>query len=122
MTEYVIRAETAITALSKAGETLSDGLLIAAIVKGLPEISEPFAIHVSQSEDKMTFAEFNTQLCRYKDGENMRTTASEDTIMKVQFGTQHAPDGAKEIRALCVKNALPEVTLPGPVRINSGAV
>lgn len=67
------------------------------VLKGLPETVKPFAIHVTQSEDKITFAEFKTKLRSYEDVENMRATVSEDNIMKAraQFGTKRAPTVAK---------------------------
>lgn len=85
VTEYVIRAETTITALRNAGETLSDGLLVAMILKGLPESYGPFAVHVTQSDVNMSFAEFKTKLRSYEATEKMRTTESDDNVMKARM-------------------------------------
>ena len=50
VTEYLIRAEKAITAIRNAKETLSNGLIIAMILKGIPESYIPLAIHITQSK------------------------------------------------------------------------
>ena len=52
----MIGAETAITALPHAEETLSEGSLIAVVLKGLPESHKAFSIHTTQRGEKITFA------------------------------------------------------------------
>ncbi len=51
VTDNIIRAETAITALRNAGETLSHGLLTAMILKDLPDSFKPFSIHITQRRE-----------------------------------------------------------------------
>lgn len=62
VTEYVIRAETTITALRNADETLSDGLLVAMVLKGLPESFKPFTIHVTQRDETISHLSLQEQM------------------------------------------------------------
>lgn len=54
------------------------------VLKGLPESFKPFAIHVTQSDETITFAEFKTKLRSYEDIEKMRAPAAEDNVMAVR--------------------------------------
>ncbi|CAB4019984.1 myosin heavy fast skeletal muscle, partial [Paramuricea clavata] len=60
--DYVIRAESFATALRNAEEAISDALLIAMVLKGLPREYNTFATVVVQREKQMTFAEFKSAL------------------------------------------------------------
>ena len=50
VTDYVIQAETAATALTNAGKIVTDSLLVAMVLKGLPEEYKPFVVVVTQSD------------------------------------------------------------------------
>lgn len=54
----MIKAETAATSLKTAGEIISDSLLIAIILKGLPPIYKTFCTVITQKEKMMTSVEF----------------------------------------------------------------
>ncbi|KAI7789379.1 hypothetical protein IRJ41_019901, partial [Triplophysa rosa] len=90
--DYIIRAETAITALRNAGETLGDGLLVAMVLKGLPESFKPFAIHVAHTDDKTTFAEFKTKLRSFEETEKIKAADSRDSVMKTQGKPGRRPE------------------------------
>ena len=60
VTDYIIRTEATVTTLRNAGETLSDGLIIAMVLKGLPRTFNPFSIYVTHSSKELTFFEFKT--------------------------------------------------------------
>ena len=72
LTDYIIRAETAGTCLKSADEVVSDSLLIAAVMKGLPPTYKPFTIFVTQSDKVMNFITFKTAIRNF--WENERAT------------------------------------------------
>lgn len=82
VTEYLIRAEKAIMALRNAKETLSDGLIIAMILTGLPESYKPLPIHVTKSTSEITFTEFKVQLRSFEETEKFNTKVK----VKIELG------------------------------------
>ena len=96
VTDYVIRAETAAAALNNADEKVSDSLLIAMVLKGLPESFKPFVVVVTQSDKQQTFVEFKAALRSFEDTERTRIAASDDSVMKTVHGSPHgAPTVAR---------------------------
>ena len=89
---YIIRAERAFTMLTAAGETVSESLLVAMVLKGLPEEYQPFVAIVTQSETEYDFSKFKQSLRNFEETEKHRlsTHATEpDSIMKM-----HSPPEA----------------------------
>ena len=81
-TDYIIRAKTAPTALKTAEEVISDGLLIAMVLKGLPRSYKTFSTMVIQREKQMTFSEVETALRNYKENEkSCNPNDSKDNVM-----------------------------------------
>ena len=62
ITDYIIRAERAFTMLTAAGETVSESLLVAMVLKGLPEEYQPFVAIVTQAETEYDFSKFKQSL------------------------------------------------------------
>ena len=84
VTEYVIRAETTATALKSVGEIISDGLLIAMIMKGLPAEYKPFIVVNTQSEKILTFQKFKVALRNYEENESSSNTDLNTAVMKLK--------------------------------------
>ncbi|XP_028418040.1 uncharacterized protein LOC114542791, partial [Dendronephthya gigantea] len=83
-TDYIIRAETAATSLKAAEEVISEGLLVAMALKGLPASYKTFSTVVIQREKQMTFAEFKIALRNYEESEKTnRRENAKDNVMYV---------------------------------------
>ena len=65
-TDYILRAEQAAAALKTAGEEVSDALLIAMIIKGLPHTFSTFSALTSQKTDEPSVTEFQRLISKLK--------------------------------------------------------
>ncbi|KAL6461078.1 hypothetical protein MHYP_G00310440 [Metynnis hypsauchen] len=75
VTEYIIRAEQIFTALRGAGEAPSEGLMMAMIMRGLPEKYKPFTLMVTHSSAEMKLAEFKAKLRNFEASEDAEPVA-----------------------------------------------
>ena len=78
-TDFTIRAETAAALLKNAGETISDGLLTAMVLKGLPQDYLPFVTVATQKEEDANFSKFKTALKSFE--ETQKAGKNESSVM-----------------------------------------
>lgn len=95
MTDYILRAESNANALRNAKEVISDGLLVAMVVKGLPDDYKSFIAVTSQSEDIVqNFQKFKQALRNFEDTEKVRVnnptgSTNENSVMKIKESHSH---------------------------------
>ena len=97
VTDYMLRAETAATLLKTAGEMISDSLLVAMVLKGLPLEFKPFCTVVTQKDKALTFSEFKVALRSFAETEKCQQTESttDDSVMKVDKSSNKFGDRAR---------------------------
>ena len=83
VTDYFLHAEKIATALKNAGETISDGLLVAMCLKGLPAEYSTFSTVITQREDDVTFTEFKAALKSFEEtAKPVEAEAAAEKVMK----------------------------------------
>ena len=74
LTDYISRAERLVLGLKAAGETISDSLLIAMAMKGLPPSFDSFIVFITQSGKEYSFVEFKAAIRDYSENERSRSS------------------------------------------------
>src|SRR6218665_3569940 len=78
----MLRAETAASSLKTAGEVVSDSLLLAMILKGLPLAYKTFCTVTTQKDKDHTFAEFKVALRSFEETKKQNCSRDrDDTVM-----------------------------------------
>ena len=72
VTDYILRGETAAHMLKQCGHDVPDPLLVAMVLKGLPDEYQAFTVIVTQSETEFTFQKFKTALRNFEETEKHR--------------------------------------------------
>ena len=102
ITDYVIRAEDAATALVSTGEIVSDKLLMAMVMKGLPAAYKPFVVVVNTTDKIEDFAEFKAALRSFEENEKATATGESNKsdensrIMQASFQRMQVRDSGFE--------------------------
>ncbi|KAJ8043248.1 hypothetical protein HOLleu_10252 [Holothuria leucospilota] len=84
----MIRAETVAISLKTSGETKSDSLLIAMVLKGLPPKFKPFSTVITQKDKASKFNEFKVALRSFEKAEKLCNEDNDDRVMKVGLDTE----------------------------------
>lgn len=79
VTDYLLRAEDIRSRLKDAGESPSDGLVIAVILGGLPESFQPLSVHITQKEDNVTVTDLKRRLRLHEEAEQLKSSNSVST-------------------------------------------
>lgn len=88
ITDYIIQGEKAATALRNAREAISNGLIIAMILKGLPEPCKPLVVHMTQSRcSELMFTQFQSKFRSYEETERFNAQPKSDNVMKVEVSS-----------------------------------
>ena len=99
LTDYVIRAESAANALRNAGEIVSDRLLNAVVLKGLPHEYRPFRVIMEQMKRTTSFLEFKKALRSFEENEKAaigNLSSQMDSVMKLHDTTVRERDNSRE--------------------------
>ena len=87
VTDNVIRAKRATTALQNAGETLTDSLAIEMVLEELPQSCKPFVGCHTEREAKKHLAN-SKPLRSFEDTEKARTADNNESILKAEDNFQ----------------------------------
>ncbi|XP_067931161.1 uncharacterized protein [Watersipora subatra] len=91
ITDYIIRAERASTGLKTAGETISDNLLIAMILNGLPDSFKPFVVVHTQLNKHKSLSDFKAALHNFANTDNLRPTTTAAMKTTTSHTRRHQP-------------------------------
>ena len=76
LTDYIIRAEDAATALKTAGEEVKERCLMSMIANGLPQQYKPFVIAMNTTKEIDTYSKFKSALRSFEQNEKASSTRS----------------------------------------------
>ena len=88
ITDYIIRAENASSQLDLAEEKVSEGLLIAMVMKGLPKEFTPFTAVILQKDEKLTFQDFKVALRNFEDSNAATSAEGASSVLHLGDGTR----------------------------------